>query len=147
MSPDMPATIPRTAACASDSEQGWAAEQLVPVPDGEAYTVVVAARAGGATATTTAAVAAAVAAAAVTSPRTAEDGGARPAARTVRRRTHAVARRVARAAPRPGGQEAGDNARTGRGPPERASGGTAAESFRGPGARPGVDARLLNDER
>jgi hypothetical protein len=35
-SPDIPATIDRTAACAADSEHGSAAEQLVPVPDGAA---------------------------------------------------------------------------------------------------------------
>jgi hypothetical protein len=37
----------RTADCAAGSAHGWAAEQAVPVPDGEAKKVVVAAKAGG----------------------------------------------------------------------------------------------------
>ena len=36
MSPDIELFIDLTAACAPDSEHGWAAEQLVPVPVGEA---------------------------------------------------------------------------------------------------------------
>ena len=36
MSPVMLGAIVRTAVCAGDSEHGWAAEQAVPVPDGEA---------------------------------------------------------------------------------------------------------------
>ena len=36
MSPDMPATIERTAACAADSEHGWLLEQVLPLPDGDA---------------------------------------------------------------------------------------------------------------
>jgi hypothetical protein len=36
MSPDMPATIDRTAACAPDSEQGSLLVQLLPLPDGDA---------------------------------------------------------------------------------------------------------------
>jgi len=64
MSPDIEPTIPRTVVCAVDREHGWVAEQAVPVPDGDAYTVVVAARAGPVVMiTATAAVSAAAAAA------------------------------------------------------------------------------------
>jgi hypothetical protein len=42
----------RTAACAPVSEHGWALEQVVPVPEGEAKRVVGAARAGAGKATT-----------------------------------------------------------------------------------------------
>ncbi|GGO32169.1 hypothetical protein GCM10011574_71070 [Microbispora bryophytorum] len=36
MSPDMELFCDRTAACAPDSEHGWADEQVLPVPEGEA---------------------------------------------------------------------------------------------------------------
>ncbi len=52
MSPDMPATIDRTAACAPDSEHGAPLEQVLPLPEGDAYRVVVAAAAGTADAAT-----------------------------------------------------------------------------------------------
>ncbi|MFE2758036.1 hypothetical protein ACFXGA_39150 [Actinosynnema sp. NPDC059335] len=71
MSPDIVAFCDRTAACAAGSEHGWAAVQLVPVPDGDAYSVVVAAAADGAKAT--AATAAVTTAATDTGLRTAED--------------------------------------------------------------------------
>ena len=64
MSPDIPPTIDRTAACAPDKEQASLLEQLLPLPDGDAYNVVVAAEAGGAKAATTATVAAAAVASA-----------------------------------------------------------------------------------
>src|SRR5512138_1145646 len=57
MSPDIEVFIDRTAVCAADREHGWAEEQAVPVPDGEANSVVVAAAAGGGWANTTAAAA------------------------------------------------------------------------------------------
>src|SRR5690606_19006091 len=53
MSPDIPAFSERTAVCAAASGQGWAEVQAVPVPAGDAYRVVVAARAGDAGATRT----------------------------------------------------------------------------------------------
>jgi hypothetical protein len=56
MSPDIEPVSDRTAVCAPDSEHGAVAEQVVPVPDGEAWRVVVAAEAEGATATVTATV-------------------------------------------------------------------------------------------
>jgi hypothetical protein len=62
----------RTAAWAAGSAHGWVAEQLVPVPDGEAYRVVVAADAGGARAT-------AAAAAVTTTAATPADTGLRTA--------------------------------------------------------------------
>jgi hypothetical protein len=66
--------IDRTAVCAADSEHGCVAEQVVPVPDGEAKSVVTAARAGGASATATPAAAMhAAVAAANTNLRLAED--------------------------------------------------------------------------
>ncbi|MFD2352975.1 hypothetical protein ACFSTC_32340 [Nonomuraea ferruginea] len=46
MSPDIPAFSERTAVCAAASEHGWLEVQPVPVPAGDAYRVVVAARAG-----------------------------------------------------------------------------------------------------
>jgi hypothetical protein len=36
MSPDIEPTIERTAVCAPVNEHGWLAEQLLPLPDGEA---------------------------------------------------------------------------------------------------------------
>jgi hypothetical protein len=36
MSPDIPVTIDRTAACAPESEQGALLEQLLPLPDVDA---------------------------------------------------------------------------------------------------------------
>src|SRR3954447_19680407 len=55
MSPDIAPVRARTAACASGNAHGWAAEQAVPVPEGEAKRVVVAAAAGEAGAARTAA--------------------------------------------------------------------------------------------
>src|SRR5262245_31211553 len=46
MSPDIELLRDRTAVWAAVSEHGCTAEQLVPVPKGEAYSVVVAAKAG-----------------------------------------------------------------------------------------------------
>src|SRR5689334_18041745 len=43
MSPDIALSCDRTAAWAPVTEHGWAAEQAVPLPDGDTYTVVVAA--------------------------------------------------------------------------------------------------------
>ena len=59
MSSDMPLVRARTAVRTESSEQGWSAEQVLPLPDGEAYSVVAAAEAfrgaSRAAATTTAA--------------------------------------------------------------------------------------------
>ncbi|MEV6710849.1 hypothetical protein AB0M48_02300 [Lentzea sp. NPDC051208] len=68
MSPDIEALRDLTVACAPGNEHGAAAEQAVPLPEGEAWRVVVAAEAGGAVAR--AAITAAVAASAIR-PRTA----------------------------------------------------------------------------
>jgi len=57
MSPDIELFMDLTAACAPDSEHGWAAVQLEPVPVGEAKRVVVAAEAAGTWITSAAAVA------------------------------------------------------------------------------------------
>jgi hypothetical protein len=50
MSPDIVLLRDLTADCAAGSEHGAVAVQSVPVPEGEAYRVVVAAEAGGAVA-------------------------------------------------------------------------------------------------
>ncbi|GIH03058.1 hypothetical protein Rhe02_11250 [Rhizocola hellebori] len=61
MSPDIELFIVLTAACAPESEHGWAAVQVEPVPVGEAKRVVVAAEASGIWIISAAAVANAVA--------------------------------------------------------------------------------------
>ncbi|GLW21213.1 hypothetical protein Mame01_12560 [Microbispora amethystogenes] len=62
MSPDMEPFCDRTAVCAASREHGSAEEQALPVPEGDTYRVVVAARAGiaGAAAAVAAATAAAI---------------------------------------------------------------------------------------
>ncbi len=60
MSPDIPAFSARTAACTADSAHGWAEVQAVPLPDGAAWRVVVAASAGAGAIMTNAAASTAV---------------------------------------------------------------------------------------